>query len=179
MKKLSGYFFLACMFSLFLGMTSCKKGDVGPAGPKGAQGEKGDQGAPGVANVIYSDWLDASFKYDSTNSVYFWDIDAPKVTSDILVSGTVKIYINLSTDDQPLIATVPYFDGGVYIRDLLLEGGIELVSNYNVGTAQDNNGKKYYQYRYVIIPGGVAARTKSTIDWNDYAQVKKYLNLKD
>ena len=40
-----------------------------------------------------------------------------------------------------------------------------------------HNGNQVFQYRYILIPGGKAAR--SAIDWNNYAAVKKYLNLKD
>jgi hypothetical protein len=49
-----------------------------------------------------------------------------------------------------------------------------------------NNGHNYYQFRYIIIPGGTTALPVSvngmksnTIDWNDYNQVKAYLGLKD
>jgi len=42
-----------------------------------------------------------------------------------------------------------------------------------------SGGSKAWQYRYVVIPGGTAARTAKTINWNNYAEVKAYLGLKN
>ena len=44
------------------------------------------------------------------------------------------------------------------------------------------NGFNNFQYRYVLIPGGTAARpgpNGKTIDWNNYKEVQQYLGLKD
>jgi hypothetical protein len=41
------------------------------------------------------------------------------------------------------------------------------------------DGLKYQQYRYILIPGGTAARAGKKIDWNNYNEVKAYLKLKD
>jgi hypothetical protein len=187
MKKLSGYFFVACMLSVVLGTTSCsKKGDAGPAGATGAagakgdKGDKGDQGEPGSSNVIYSDWEDAAFNYDSSAAVYFYDITAPKLTGDILASGEVKVYLNLNTAATPVVVTIPYnTPSGVYIREYLLNGIIELVSNVNPSSGTDENGDAVGQVRYVIIPGGEAARAAKAVDWNDYAKVKAYMGWKN
>ena len=179
MKKISGYFFLAFAFSLFVGMTSCKKGDTGPAGPAGEQGDKGDKGDPGAANVIYSGWLDTEFGYDTTYDEYGAEIEATEITKEVLSSGMVKIYFNLGTPDEPHVVSLPYFDGGVYIREVLAEGYFTLFSNINVSSGTDSNGDARYQVRYVVVPGGVAARSTNAVNWSDYAQVKKYLGLKD
>jgi hypothetical protein len=188
MKKISGFLFVALMFSVVLGVTSCgKDGDAGPAGaagaagPKGDNGPKGDQGAPGAANVIYSEWLDVEYGVDSSAGIYFVDIDADKITADVLNTGFVRVYINFGTPAAPAVVSVPYAEeSGVYIKDYLLEGIIELVSNADASTVADNNGAKRRQVRYVIIPGGTAARTaKSAIDWNDYAKVKAYMGWKN
>jgi hypothetical protein len=59
-------------------------------------------------------------------------------------------------------------------------GSIFLTSNINAGTyIDDGDGLKYQQYRYILIPGGVAARTKQTVNWNNYNEVKAFLKLKD
>jgi hypothetical protein len=185
MKKLSGYFFVACMLSVAVGITSCgKDGDTGPAGATGAnggKGDKGDKGDEGSANVIYSDWEDATYTADTSAGVYFYDIAADKVTAEVLNTGFVKVYINFGTPASPAVASVPYAEeSGVYIKDYLLEGTIELVSNANASTVPDANGAKRRQVRYVIIPGGTAARTaKAAIDWNDYAKVKAYMGWKN
>src|SRR5688500_514859 len=40
---------LSILFSLFITLPSCKKGDAGPAGPAGAQGPAGPQGPIGIS----------------------------------------------------------------------------------------------------------------------------------
>ena len=184
MKKISGYFFVACMLSIAVGITSCgKDGDTGPAGAAGAngpKGDKGDKGDEGSANVIYSGWEDVTYTADTSAGVYFVDIAADKVTADVLNTGLVKVYINFGTPADPVVVSVPYTEeSGVYIKDYLLEGTIELVSNANASTVTDTNGAPRRQVRYVIIPGGVAARSAKAIDWNDYAKVKAYMGWKN
>lgn len=186
MKKVSGFFLFACLFSVMIGITSCgKDGDTGPAGttgekgPKGDKGDKGDAGEPGTANVIYSGWLDTQFSYDTSSAEFFWGVDVPQIDAALLSTGFVKVYFNLYTPDQPNVASIPYVDGATYIRDVIVEGGILLLSNYNVSTMQDASGVKRYQVRYVIVPGGVAARTAKNIDWSNYAEVQAHLGLKN
>ena len=87
------------------------------------------------------------------------------------------MYINLNNATRPFIIPLPYFNAaGDYIQPIYFAGGIELDANENFGTFTSGN-VKYNQYRYVIIPGGVPAR--SSIDWNNYADVKEKLNLPD
>lgn len=188
--------FLLCLFSgaAALFITSCsKEGSVGPAGPPGANGQNGapgpagpagPKGDTGTANVIYSNWLDVDFLPDTVTINgkldtlgYFGGIDAPKLTKSLLATADVKVYVNLSSAADPVITPLPYVDEyGVIIRFIAYDQGIQFSSNVDAGTYVQN-GVKTLQYRYVIIPGGVHARTG--VDWNDYAQVKAYLGLKD
>jgi hypothetical protein len=184
MKKLSGFFFVACLMTFAIAVTSCgKDGDAGPAGaagaqgPKGDKGDKGDQGEAGSANVIYSEWLNQTFNRDTVAGVYFTNIAADALTTDVLGSAFVHVYVNLGTADDPAVVSIPYTQAnGVYIREFLLTGIIQLVSNANASSDPTDNS---LQYRYVIVPGGVAARTANPIDWNDYKQVKAYMGWKD
>jgi hypothetical protein len=64
-------------------------------------------------------------------------------------------------------------------------GQITLFASDNVSTRTVNN-EKSLQYRYVVIPGGTAASpqglggiSKPKINWNNYAEVQRYLGLKD
>lgn len=185
MKKLSGYFFAACMFTFVMAVSSCgKDGAAGPAGtagetgPKGDKGDKGDQGDAGAANVIYSEWLNTTYRLDSSSGEFFVDIPATALTADVLKTAAVRVYMNFGTAASPAIVAIPYTEGfAIYIQEYLLPGIIELVSNANPSTAPDTNGNPRRQVRYVIIPGGTAAR--SAIDWNDYAKVKAYMGWKD
>lgn len=193
MKKLTLQTIAALLLVVAIGFSSCSK--EGPEGPQGAQGPAGPtgangaQGPAGTANVIYSDWLDVTFSADTVHNGakidtigFYTAIEAPKLTSDILATGDMKVYVNLDAADDPYIAPLPYFSiyDGVTIESKFYSGTIELYSNINAGTIQTQNGKKYQQYRYILIPGGTSARKSSvTVDWNDYNAVKKYLNLKD
>lgn len=184
-------------FYLFLALplffASCtKEGPVGPPGPEGpagptgaagaagAAGTAGAKGDPGTANVIYSDWLDVAYSLTPDSSSLIAEIPAPQLVDSILNTGTMKVYLNLNNIDTSFVVSLPFTTvGGVLITPFFSPGLITLQSNADAGTYTEN-GKKYLQYRYVLIPGGTAAgRRPNGIDWNNYAEVKKYLGLKD
>ena len=176
---------------LAIGFASCAKdGEVGPKGDKGdtgAQGAPGAQGpagatgapgAPGTANVIYSAWTDVTYStvdqnQDGTADFYGAQINAPKLVDSILQKGEIKVYFNFGSATQPEIVSLPYATAIIPVYTL---NKIILQANDDYSTVTEN-GVKYGQYRYVLIPGAVLGR--SSVNWNDYAQVKKYLSLKD
>jgi hypothetical protein len=185
--------FLRCtsvlVLSVALFFTACKKGDAGPAGetgapgPTGATGATGSTGKTGTANVIYSAWQDVTFSLvDSFTAV--GPITAPKIVDSIIQKGEVKVYWNVNTASNPTIVALPYHDNGVLFGasdlaniPLIKVGTISLYSNYNLSSFTTTSGEKAFQYRYIIVPGGVSAR--SAVNWNDYKEVQKYLGLKD
>lgn len=202
MKSYS-FFGLLLAFSLFV--YSCQKGDAGPAGPAGstgstgatgASGKDGKDGAPGAkgdtgtANVIYSAWLDLGFQpttiedpndptlLDTTG--YFAQITAPKLTSDILNMGEIKVYMN-EYDPELELTTVyplPFNDDSTKMTLSFYEQTIRIKANKDLSTISylpDPN--KSYQFRYVLIPGGVLDKSSSKIDWNNYAQVQSFLGI--
>lgn len=177
------------LLSAALLVAACKKGDTGPAGEKGEKGDPGATGTTGAtgktgtANVIYSAWQDVTFSLvDSFTAV--GTITAPKIVDSIIQKGEVKVFWNVNTASSPTIVALPYHDNGVVfgISDLaniplIKAGTISLYSNYNLSSRTNQSGEKVFQYRYLIIPGGVSAR--SAVNWNDYNQVKSYLGLND
>lgn len=169
--------------------TACKKGDAGPQGEKGDKGDTGATGATGAAgktgsaNVIYSAWQDVTFNRVDSFTVA-GTITAPKIVDSIIQKGEVKVYWNINTASNPSIVPLPYYDNGVLFGasdmaniPIVKVGTIYLYSNYNLSSFTTTAGEKAFQYRYIIIPGGVSAR--SAVNWNDYKQVKAYLGLKD
>jgi len=184
-----------CFVAVFaLVIASCSKegpagpaGAAGPAGPAGPAGSAGPKGDTGVANVIYSTWLDATYIADTVHNGavidtigFYYDATVPKLTNAILTTGEIKVYLNLGTAATPGIVPLPYFDPyfGISINPTFTTSLIDLYSNLNVSTYTDQtSGQKRQQWRYILIPGGKPAR--SAIDWNNYAEVKKYLNLPD
>lgn len=194
--------FLLLITAAVSSITSCsKKGDPGPAGQQGQKGDKGDKGDtgaggpggskgdPGTANVIYSDWLDVAYKPDTVHRAggtidtlgYYAIITAPKLTTSILNSGELKVYVNQNSAADPVITSLPYTDlrSGLYISYVAYQQAIQLESNGDISTVQNNAGVKLRQYRYILIPGGVAARKTNAVNWNNYNEVKAYLGLKD
>lgn len=189
MKKLTLQITAIAFVAVSALLTSCsKEGPTGPAGaqgtagPPGAQGPTGPKGDAGTANVIYSEWKDVSFDENGLGI-----LQAPGLSNEILNSGAVKIYWNLFTKDDPFIVSLPcsvipsiLFEvddtaPDIVINPYLSKDTIVLISNYNVSSEQGIS-----QFRYILIPGGTpAARKASGINWNNYAEVKKYLNLKD
>jgi hypothetical protein len=189
------------MLMLVLGITSCTKegaagpkGDAGAAGATGAtgpQGPAGNPGAPGTpANVYYSPWTDVTYAADTihigttVDTVgYAATINAPKLVDSIINKGTIKVYWNVNTAAAPTIVALPYFENGMLfgapltVNTAFQSSRILLYANYNISTFTSSN-QKVFQYRYILIPGIVTGRT-STVNWDDYSQVKKYLGLKD
>jgi len=174
---LSGIFFVMLI-------VSCeKKGDTGPAGPAGPAGASGDSAS---GTVVYSDWLDLTYKPDTVitqgkiDTIGFYaDINVPALTVTMLNTADIKVYINTSDSTDPVIDPLPYYSSsGLYIQVSDYKGGIELYSNAQVSTFL-SNGKEIQQYRYMIVPGNSEGKMNNSVNWADYAAVKVYLGLKD
>jgi len=175
---------LVLLSGLFLGMFVISCGKDGANGADGATGPKGDSGAD---TVTYSAWLDVSFKADTIHKSgggidtigYYATIDVPKLTKALLSTADVKAYINTNDASDPLIYPLPYTgSSGLYIEFSAYTQTIQLYSNANLSTFT-NSGKKYQQFRYMIVPGNALARMAAPVNWSDYAAVKAYLGLKD
>ena len=184
-----GILLVACM----LMFASCSKtgpagatGPAGPAGPTGSQGSTGPTGMAGTANVIYSAWLNVTY-VGSDSAGWSAQISAPKLTDSILNTGTMKVYLNYGSDsaNSALVLALP-LDGnlGLVAEPYYETQLITIIAGSDLSSFTDN-GNHYFQYRYVLIPGGTTALPtsvnggKTSIDWNDYNQVKRFLGLKN
>ena len=172
---------IACLAAIFF-ITSCSKsgdeGPAGPAGPGGPAGPAGVAGPPGTANVIFSPWIDtATFFPDTVHNGpvidtlgFFANLNVPKLDLEMLNKGEIKVYVNAGDDSDPLVFPIPYNDGLIFINPAFYLNTIQIYSNF------DLTG---FPFRYILIPGGTAARSSNSIDWNNYKEVQKYLGLKD
>lgn len=173
-------------------MASCSNdgadGAQGIEGPQGAEGPAGPKGDDGSSNVIYSEWLDVAFKADTMHLSgggidtigFYAKINVPKLTKELLSTADVKTYINSKTTADPVIYSLPYrSDNGLYIDVYSRTESIEIYSNADISTVVTNKGEKIQQYRYMIVPGSIKAKSHSVTNWSDYNQVKKHLGLKD
>jgi hypothetical protein len=154
------FFLVGVLFFIFC-VALKKHGPEGPQGAQGAKGDKGDAGTRGVtgtANVIYSSWK--SF----TGKVGQWPI--PAITREILDKGIILVY----TDFGSTILLLPYASnsGDIKMYPQFYVGGLNVVSNYELSLIR---------FRYVIIPGGVAGRRASGVNYSDYQEVCAYYHI--
>ena len=182
MKKVKLLLPYSLCVALAMFLFSCAKDGVdgkdGINGTNGTNGAPGAQGPPGTANVIYSAWIDTiNFKPDTvmTGAVidtvgYFANLNVPKLDLTILNTGEIKVYFNLGDATNPAVFPLPYNDGSIFIDPVYLLNRIQLYSNAELDGLP---------VRYVLIPGGTTARSAKSINWNNYAEVQKYLGLTD
>ncbi len=190
--------FLTAIVLLVVGCSKGPKGDTGTTGPQGPQGATGATGATGTANVIYSKWLNVTFA-SRGDTTMFAQIPAPELSDSILNTGFVKVYWNAGSDAPggefvlPLPINEPFlfYTDTTYSTTTTLIANpyfyvdtIGIISNYDISSAQQG-GYNYQQFRYIIVPGGIAGLpaqigdAKKPLDWNNYNAVKQYFGIKD
>jgi hypothetical protein len=140
-------------------------GPTGPTGPAGPTGPTGPQGPAGTANVIYSTW--ATFTAADWADSVMTNIGnakrairlAPGITQAIVDNGVVLAYTR-----NPIVPVLgPYALPFTVLSSVpnILIGHIPTVDKvvfYN--NTIDNTGgivvNPAYEFRYIIIPGGIA-----------------------
>ena len=154
------------------------QGEQGPQGPQGDEGEQGEQGEAGTANVIYSDWFADDFKSDPDDFDQF-----PLVEGLQGFNPDQDLLIVYAKFQNASITTLPYTnigDAELYSFRYFPESG-----NLNIQAWITDNEltvfSEFSEFRYVIVPGGVAAggRVTSPVDYDDFNAVKAYYNIPD
>lgn len=141
-------------------------GPNGPAGPTGPTGPQGPAGPAGTANVIYSAWLsDASAANWADTAISLLgtvvrrrNLPAPGVTQAILDQGVVLAYGRGGvTNNQPWPLPITFTYGGAPMIMGFLPSLGRLVMTITVPTTGIAPSVFWGgDFRYVIIPGGVA-----------------------
>ncbi|WP_460765836.1 collagen-like triple helix repeat-containing protein [Niabella terrae] len=165
-------YLLVCALSLISCAKDGKDGIDGVDGEDGAPGATGPRGATGTANVQYSDWFNPT-TYTNTSVfgiVHFrYEKAAPAITQAILDKGVVLVYGKIE-GYNPLIwpkdqvgllpisllirqGSTPYTDVITY---LLTPG--KLTIDFSSSINAYGTISSAHHFRYVIIPGGVAAK---------------------
>ncbi len=185
MKKIIIFIFIS-----FLLACEAPIGDVGlvgPSGAEGAKGDKGDIGGKGTFSAIVSDWKEikpANWLKGGSDLSFIAAFDEPKLTADITNKGLVLgFYRTLPEDASSQIFPIPdetsNYSLGIYASftsSLKAIGYFLDFRNLAVkpATLVDWNIK----VRYILVPPASAGRLKN-IDWKNYNEVKKALNIKD
>ncbi len=151
-------------------------GPAGPTGPTGPAGPTGPTGPTGTANVIYSPWFSLSGIgapnqwHDST----LFDVGAcgvayraaPGITQAILDNGVVLAYHRLGAAN-PVSPLPSLLLGGYYLGYRPVVGRMiyfitTVVPPYPGGVSNVS------EFRYVIIPGGVAGGRTAGVGGTQY-----------
>ena len=150
---------------------SCSSDD-GTDGLNGVDGQAGPAGATGTANVIYSAWLTAPTAVAETidgTSGMSTSINAPQLSEDILAKGTVLVYVSFGSGTY----TLPYTStAGGFVNTITAISTAKKIKLFRFrhdagGTV---NLPTSLSWRYILIPGGVAATTGKAAK-PDYAKM--------
>lgn len=159
-------------------------GAIGPAGPAGATGATGatgpagatgPQGPAGTANVIYSAWIrptEASWNEQNLARYKLMEITESRINQDIIDKGVVLVYrqtnngytaqlpdLQLYSDGTPSIRHGHYIHGKLHIEIRTYTRDIEPREYLWAPPGHTGN---HARFRYIIIPGGVAASARAS-----------------
>lgn len=148
------------IFLLAISTISCSGDD----GANGTNGTDGAPGATGTANVIYSAWITAPTAVAETidgTSGMSTTINAPQLSTDILSKGTILVYVSFGTGTY----TVPYTStAGGFANTITAISNVQKIKLFRF--RHDGAGTvglpTSLSWRYILIPGGVAAATSKT-----------------
>ncbi|GAA5522657.1 collagen-like protein [Aliifodinibius salicampi] len=154
-------------------------------GPKTNSGWGTPINLKGTANVIYSSWttLDSAVR-DTTidgSDMQVGHIDAPQISQEIIDQGVVNVYMEYSSDIYPLPYT-GYAGGATNTMDFLPRLNRLFITRFTHDNSASVGFASSLEYRYVLIPGGVAAKSKISKDQikkMSYAEVKKRFGIRD
>ena len=168
------------------------RGDTGATGPVGAQGPEGPrgetglqgpagprgaQGGAGIGNVMYSGWLPANTLTQPV--VGRLEINAPRLTSAIMESGEVYVYMRLNNNlgEVYLVGNEVSIGAVKVVFDYSIATGRIWVINRDPGITIPGAGDpmKVFDYRYVLIPGGTPAT--HAVNPEDYGAVARVFQL--
>ncbi|WP_212005651.1 collagen-like protein [Chitinophaga sp. HK235] len=185
--------FISCvllMGIIALSLNSCKKGNDGPVGPAGPAGATGPAGPAGSANVIYSPWVATATWTASTTSTgtgkktFYFDINAPKVTQDVIDKGVVLVYMKFIADPDgagiaKLLPSIYYNIGGADVQYRFQYGLFLNIVRVICDVVPNGIPANTNMVRYVIIPGGVTGARTAATDYSkmSYEKVCRLYNI--
>lgn len=158
---------------------SCSSDD----GTDGINGVDGKQGPSGTANVIYSAWLTAPVAAAETvdgTSGMSTSLVVPELTDDILSKGTVLVYVSFGSGTFSL----PYTStAGGFVNTITAISTLKKIKlfRFRHDQAATVNIPTSLSWRYILIPGGVAAATSkmAKVDYSkmSYEEVCAHFNI--
>ncbi|HEX4876322.1 MAG TPA: hypothetical protein VFV31_06590 [Chitinophagaceae bacterium] len=171
-------------------------GPIGPTGPAGPTGPTGPQGPAGTANVIFSVWhtLPGTWRDSLVNAsnMKVNDEAVASVTSSIISNGVVLVYFRISGTENHVLPFTNNALGPTTWSYQPQTGKIIYTLFIHSNPAFPlPNPNPTNQYRWIVIPGGVAGGrnaekaceikgrvyTESQLKGMPYQQVCALLNI--
>jgi Collagen triple helix repeat (20 copies) len=152
-------------------------GPAGPTGPAGTTGATGATGPAGTANVIYSAWsavVPANWSAPTNEFgklVRLYPLSAPGVTTSIINTGVVIVYHrNFGLPNPAQLPTIIYNNTQAVNQYMSfdLTVGIIRIRYFNIDNLLDPGVPTSSEYRYVLIPGGVAGGRSTGVGGTNY-----------
>lgn len=171
-------------------------GATGAAGATGVTGATGATGAAGNVNVIYSAWMTSP--YDSRDTTIdgtcyrVRHLDAPLLTSSILNTGTIITYFRVGSIGPYQLPYISDAGGATNSVNCFYKLGKIFVYRHTLNSCRFTsavpeefpgqpvmiNLPQSLEYRYVIIPGGIAAAAaKRGVDLKNYEAARQYFKI--
>ena len=127
----------------------------------GCKGKDGDDGLDGLdATVYYSEWITPS-AWLGTSGDWYFSVDAPDLTADIVESGVILAYVSLDGDiyESNAVRPLPAYAVGANWNFLIPEYEvIEFTSDMNLQPFTTGN-----YFRYIAIPGNTPALKSASV----------------
>ena len=159
----------------------------GVDGIDGIDGNDGTDGETGTANVIYSDWVNTELSNSIASSSASFTIDAPEIDPDILNFGTILVYARRIAGGN-IVYQLPIVFGASRQQSYFYRAEDETIIVFVASNEQGSSvgdGAFLEQYRYVIIPGGIAsarpANDSTQVDYSSmsYEEIIALFNIPD
>ncbi len=178
----------ALILSALLGISGCEApaGDVGPQGAAGIAGEKGDKGPTGDKGAFSgyaSDWrvIDVpNWKLTGFKAVVT-QTDA-QLTQAILDQGLILAYYRRNAPflDNTAVFPMPDETNEFLFTFKANVGSMDYELFFKQSEPVSPSIFLFWQIkvRYVIVPAAKSGRL-ANVNWKDYNEVKKALNLND
>lgn len=178
--------FLYVIVTVVILITGCrgKDGPMGPQGDDGLMGPQGNDGPMGNANVHSVQYQVNTGAWSGNANGYKTVLSVPEITSGIVDSGSVLVYVLKNVDDPyneyfymlPNTSidstSVTYMDFDVFI------GEIDLTYDKTDNGVNDTQAPSADMYfKVVIIEGMPLDALKERVNISDYKAVSKYFGL--
>lgn len=150
------------VIAIGLTFTSCKKAEKGDTGPAGANGN---------ANVVGSNIITVS-SWAAFSNVWEANISLSGITANVVDKGIVSVFIQYGPDWWAL----PDLNGKNSTQYGFGVGFVKLLNSNSDGSTPGNPGTQTFR---VVIVSPSNRLANPNVNWKNYAEVKKVLNLKD